>query len=236
MKKKYKHLFFDLDHTLWDFDKNAEETLHELYGVYKLKELGVNSVDEFISVYTEHNHRLWRDYHNGIISKEQLRASRFKITFEHFSVEESKIPHQFEIDYVNICPTKTNLFEGTHEVLSELKKKYQLHIITNGFLESQTMKMERTNINQYFDQIFVSEVIGLYKPDIALFNHALTVVNSTASEAIMIGDSLEADILGARSAGIDQVFFNPLKTEHDHSVSYEISHLTELIGILNYEH
>jgi putative hydrolase of the HAD superfamily len=235
MNTKYKHLFFDLDHTLWDFDKNAEETLKELYLTYNLFDLGIKSVDDFISVYTEHNHRLWRDYHNGIISKEELRASRFKVTFEHFDVEATKIPHQFEIDYVNICPTKTNLFEGAHEVLSVLKEKYQLHIITNGFLESQTMKMERTNINQYFKHIFVSEVIGLYKPDVALFNHALNVVNANAKEVIMIGDSLEADILGARNAGIDQIYFNPNKEPHEHDLNHEISHLSELIGILNYE-
>ncbi len=232
MNTKYKHLFFDLDHTLWDFDKNAEETLHELYGSYNLKNLGIHSVDEFISIYTEHNHRLWRDYHNGIISKEELRASRFKITFEHFNVEESKIPHQFEVDYVTICPTKTNLFEGAHEVLALLQENYELHIITNGFLESQTMKMERTNINKYFKHIFVSEVIGLYKPDIALFNHALEIAKTNASSSLMIGDSLEADILGARNAGIDQVFFNPYNAEHDHDVTYEISKLTELLTIV----
>lgn len=228
----YSHIFFDLDHTLWDFDKNAEETLHELYSSYQLKDLGIYSVDDFISVYTEHNHRLWRDYHNGIISKEQLRASRFKITFEHFGLEESKIPHQFEVDYVTICPTKTNLFEGTHDVLSALKDKYQLHIITNGFLESQTMKMERTNINQYFKHIFVSEVIGLYKPDVALFKHALEVVDGEAGSSLMVGDSLEADVLGAKNAGIDQVYFNPLKAAHSYSVTHEISHLSELLTIL----
>lgn len=228
----YSHIFFDLDHTLWDFDKNAEETLHELYSSYQLKDLGIHSVDDFISVYTEHNHRLWRDYHNGLISKEQLRASRFKITFEHFGLEESKIPHQFEVDYVTICPTKTNLFEGTHDVLSALKERYQLHIITNGFLESQTMKMERTNINQYFKHIFVSEVIGLYKPDVALFKHALEVVEGKAGSSLMVGDSLEADVLGAKNAGIDQVYFNPLKSAHPYVVTHEISHLSELLTIL----
>ncbi len=232
MEKKYKHLFFDLDHTLWDFDKNAEETLIELYEAYKLYSLGINSVDEFISVYTEYNHQLWRDYHNGIITKEDLRASRFKVTFEHFGVNELNIPNQFEIDYVNICPTKTNLFDSTHEVLSVLKGHYQLHIITNGFLESQTMKMERTNIRQYFQEIFISEVIGLYKPDKALFNHALEVVNANAMEVLMIGDSLEADVLGAKNAGIDQVYFNPFSHTHDHELTHEICHLKELLTIL----
>ncbi len=228
----YKHLFFDLDHTLWDFDANARETLLELYDTYNLPELGIDSAEHFIQIYTEHNHRLWRDYHNGIISKEELRSSRFRLTFEHYNIPEDLIPHQFEDDYVKICPTKTNLFEGAHEILTLLKGKFNLHIITNGFLESQEMKMSRTNIRQYFDEIFVSEVIGLYKPDIALFNHALAVAGTTPNEALMIGDSLEADILGAKNAGIDQVYFNPYNIKHNHDITYEIKHLTQLQHIL----
>ena len=228
----YKHLFFDLDHTLWDFDANARETLLELYDTYRLTELGIDSPEKFIEVYTDHNHRLWRDYHNGLISKEQLRSSRFRLTFEHFELPEHLIPHQFEDDYVSICPTKTNLFEGTHEVLSALKTNYKLHIITNGFLESQEMKMSRTNLKQYFDQVFISEVIGLYKPDIALFNHALEAVGAESHQVLMIGDSLEADILGAKNAGIDQVYFNPLSDPHNYEITYEINKLHELLALL----
>jgi putative hydrolase of the HAD superfamily len=228
----YKHLFFDLDHTLWDFDANARETLLELYDTYQLSELGIESAEKFIEVYTDHNHRLWRDYHNGLISKEQLRSSRFRLTFEHFELPEHLIPRQFEDDYVSICPTKTNLFEGTHEVLSILKNDYKLHIITNGFLESQEMKMSRTNLKQYFEEVFISEVIGLYKPDIALFNHALVAVGAESHEVLMIGDSLEADILGAKNAGIDQVYFNPLSDPHNYEVTYEINKLHELLAFL----
>lgn len=232
MSLSYKHLFFDLDHTLWDFDANSRETLLELYDTYALKSKGIASSEEFIEVYIEYNHQLWRDYHNGIISKEKLRASRFKYTFEHFKLDEANIPHQFEIDYVNICPTKTNLFPGTHEVLTTLKNNYELHIITNGFLESQEMKMKRTGLDQYFKEIFVSEVIGLYKPDVQIFQHAMRVAETHAAESLMIGDSLEADILGARNAGIDQVFFNPYDQSHDHEVTYEIKDLRELLNIL----
>jgi putative hydrolase of the HAD superfamily len=204
----------------------------ELYDTYQLSELGIESAEQFIDVYTEHNHRLWRDYHNGLISKEQLRSSRFRLTFEHFELPEHLIPRQFEDDYVSICPTKTNLFEGTHEVLSILKNDYKLHIITNGFLESQEMKMSRTNLKQYFEEVFISEVIGLYKPDIALFNHALVAVGAESHEVLMIGDSLEADILGAKNAGIDQVYFNPLSDPHNYEVTYEINKLHELLAFL----
>lgn len=232
MPSTYKHLFFDLDHTLWDFDANSRETLLELYDTYELAQRGVPSSDEFISVYIEYNHQLWRDYHNGVISKEKLRASRFKYTFEHFNLDEANIPHQFEVDYVNVCPTKTNLFPGTHEVLTALKDRYELHIITNGFLESQEMKMKRTGLDQYFKEVFVSEVIGLYKPDVQIFQHAMRVADTNAKESLMIGDSLEADILGARNAGIDQVYFNPYDQTHEYEVTYEIKDLRELLNIL----
>ncbi len=228
----YQHIFFDLDHTLWDFDSNARETLLELFEKYELSKFDLFSSDEFIDVYTINNHALWKEYHLGKISKEQLRETRFKKTFHHFGLDDAKIPIAFEDDYVNICPTKTNLFPGTHDVLSKLANKYVLHIITNGFYESSELKLTKTSLKPYFHSIFVSEVIGLYKPDIALFNHALEVVSCNPENAIMIGDSLEADILGARNAGIDQVFFNPNKLEHMEDVTFEINHLTELLNIL----
>ena len=231
-KTMYKHLFFDLDHTLWDFDLNAKETLLELYDTYNLVEKGISNPLDFIDIYTEYNHRLWKDYHNGVITKERLRASRFKMTFEHFGLNEEDIPHQFEIDYVAICPTKTNLFPGTHKVLTELKQKYDLHIITNGFLESSELKIGKTGIDAYFKNVFVSEVIGVNKPDVSLFNHALEVANASAKESIMIGDSIEADIIGARNAGMDQVFFNPKNIVHEENVTFEIIHLEELLNIL----
>jgi putative hydrolase of the HAD superfamily len=117
-------------------------------------------------------------------------------------------------------------------VISILKNDYKLHIITNGFLESQEMKMSRTNLKQYFEEVFISEVIGLYKPDIALFNHALVAVGAESHEVLMIGDSLEADILGAKNAGIDQVYFNPLSDPHNYEVTYEINKLHELLAFL----
>lgn len=229
---KYKHLFFDLDHTLWDFDSNARETLLELFDRYELKKLGIPEAESFIAKYTEFNHQLWRDYHLSLITKEELRATRFSKTFRFFQIEENLIPHQFEIDYVEICPTKTNLFPHAHEVLSTLKDRYQLHIITNGFKESSELKVQGSNIDQYFENMFVSEVIGLYKPDPALFHYALNAVDANPQEVIMIGDSLEADIIGARQAGIDQIYFNPHAAAHDENVTHEISSLKDLLLLL----
>jgi putative hydrolase of the HAD superfamily len=154
---KYQDIFFDLDHTLWDFDKNAEETLHELYHSYQLKSLGLNSATVFIETYTQNNHQLWADYHVGKISKEKLRETRFKKTFLDLGLSPDLVPQQFEDDYVNICPTKTNLFPHTHETLSYLQSKYELHLISNGFKESTEYKVKNTLLTPYFKNVFISD-------------------------------------------------------------------------------
>ncbi len=230
--KAYKHLLFDLDHTLWDFDTNARETLNDLYHKHDINALGVPEVDDFINVYTEINHQLWRDYHNQVITKDTLRLERFKQTFQHFGVAESYIPPSFYDEYVSDCSNKTNLFAHTHEVLSALKTKFVLHIVTNGFKESSLTKINNTGIAKYFSEVFISEEIGLYKPDIALFNHILTTINATSAECIMIGDSLEADIMGAKNAGIDQVFFNTRNEKAEFEITHEINSLDKLLEVL----
>ncbi len=229
---KYKHLFFDLDHTIWDFDRNAEETLHELYHTYRLKNLGIHSPDEFIETYTQNNHQLWADYHLGKISKEELRETRFSKTFLDMGLHPDLIPHQFEDDYVRICPTKTNLFPEAHETLAYLQDKYILHIISNGFKESTEMKIELTDLAKYFGNIFISEVIGFNKPDAAIFQHALGQAEAEIHQSLMIGDSLEADVRGALSFGMDAIYFNPDKKEKPEDIPQQIHHLSELKQLL----
>src|SRR5271156_836835 len=138
--KKYKHIFFDLDHTIWDFDKNAEETLHELYAIHRLNDIGLQSADIFIETYTRNNHKLWAQYHVGAITKDYLREARFRTTFLELGVEPDLVPVGFEDEYVKLCPTKTNLFPYAHEVLTYLRSKYILHLISNGFKESTEIK------------------------------------------------------------------------------------------------
>lgn len=228
----YKHLFFDLDHTIWDFDKNAEETLHELYHSYKLEKIGIHSADRFIEVYTRNNHQLWAEYHIGRISKEDLRKTRFSKTFTELGVSPDLIPDHFENDYVTICPTKTNLFPRAHETLSYLHGKYALHIISNGFRESTEMKISNTGLARYFDKVFISEIIGVNKPDRAIFEYALNTTKATASESLMIGDSVEADIRGAQNFGIKAIYFNPERKEKPEDIDHEITNLGELMSIL----
>ncbi len=232
MPTKYQHIFFDLDHTIWDFDKNAEETLQELYLVYDLPGLGLHSADLFIETYTRNNHQLWADYHTGKINKQTLREMRFKKTFLDLGLSPEVIPVQFEDDYVAICPTKTNLFDGAHETLQYLHGKYTMHLITNGFKESQDLKIKGAGIGKYFDQIIVSEDVGVNKPDPAIFQHALNVAGAEKESSIMIGDSLEADVMGALNFGMDAIYFNPAGLPKPEHVPVQISHLNELTLLL----
>jgi putative hydrolase of the HAD superfamily len=229
---KYKHIFFDLDHTIWDFDKNAEETLHELYGAYRLKELGLHSADLFIETYTRNNHQLWAEYHVGKITKTELREARFKKTFLDLGLHPDVIPVGFEDDYVKLCPTKINLFPHAHETLQYLRTKYTLHLISNGFRESQDIKISGTNLGSYFQHIIISEEVGANKPDKAIFEHALNLAGTTKSESLMIGDSLEADVRGALDFGMDAIYFNPAGLEKPVDVPVQINQLKELILIL----
>ncbi len=226
-----KHIFFDLDHTIWDFDRNAEETLQELYYTYNLQSLGLDSFSDFVNIYTENNQLLWADYHLGKITKDFLRAERFSKTFIQLGVHPDAVPQQFEDDYVRISPTKTNLFEGAKEVLAYLQEKYTLHIISNGFKETTLTKMSLSDLNIYFNNVIISEDVGVNKPSPVIFEYALDRAKALKEDSIMIGDSLEADIYGAMHFGMDAIFFNPLKKEKPQDVKQEITHLKDLLHL-----
>jgi len=230
--KQYKHIFFDLDHTIWDFDRNAEETLHELYEIYRLDEIGLPSAALFIETYTRNNHQLWAEYHTGKITKTELRETRFKRTFIELGVHPDVLPVAFEDDYVKLCPTKTNLFPHAHETLQYLHHKYILHLISNGFKEASTLKIGNTGIGRYFDQVIISEVVGINKPDKAIFEHALNVAGAQKHESIMIGDSLEADVYGALNFGMDAIYFNPFNAPKPDDVPVQVNGLWELMDML----
>jgi len=224
-----KHIFFDLDHTIWDFDRNAQETLLELYEVHQLKSLGLSCANEFIERYTHNNHQLWTQYHLGQISKETLRAERFRKTFLELGISPDLVPHQFEDDYVSRSPTKTNLFDGAETVLAYLQQKYTLHIISNGFKETTLTKMKVCNLNCYFTNVIISEDVGVNKPNPTIFKYALDKAEAKIEESIMIGDSLEADIRGAQDFGMTAIFFNPLNIPQPADVKWQINHLKELL-------
>jgi putative hydrolase of the HAD superfamily len=229
---KYHHIFFDLDHTIWDFDKNAEEALHELYVIHRIKDIGLNSAEVFIETYTRNNHRLWAEYHTGKITKDMLRETRFKQTFLDLGVHPDLIPEGFEDAYVKLCPTKTNLFPHAHETLQYLQTRYTLHLISNGFKESQDVKISNTGIGKYFKHVIISEIVGFNKPDKAIFEYALNLAEAAKSKSLMIGDSIEADIRGAMDFGMDAIYFNPFNLPVPNDIPVQVTHLKELTLLL----
>ncbi|MDO7849601.1 YjjG family noncanonical pyrimidine nucleotidase [Hymenobacter sp. M29] len=225
---KYRHLFFDLDHTLWDFEKNANETLHTLYERHDFARFGTFSVEQFVRVYSDVNHALWRMYQSGKIQQRQLRDVRFARTLAKLGVAEAETPPNISAEFTDILPLKSAVFPYTHEVLDYLKPKYRMHLITNGFNDVQEIKLASSNLTHYFESVITSEHSGHLKPDPRMFQHALAHTGATAAESLMIGDNLECDVLGAYNAGIDQVYFNPEKRRHFAQTTHEISCLSEL--------
>jgi putative hydrolase of the HAD superfamily len=230
--KKYFHIFFDLDNTLWDFDRNSAEVLEELFHKYKLTELGVTSFELFFNKYRLRNEMLWEQYRLGKIDKITLRDTRFSLTFWDLGLDSELAPPQLSEEYIKISPTKNYLFPHAHEVLEYLYAKYTLHIITNGFEEAQHIKLKSADLTKYFSNIIISEHTGFRKPDIRIFQYSAESANTTPDKCLMVGDGLIVDILGAQEAGWDAVYFNPLKTPHSEKPTYEISSLDSLILIL----
>lgn len=229
---KYRHLFFDLDHTLWDFETNADETLRHLFEEHDLGRHGI-SVEKFIQVYSDINHGLWRLYQGGKINQQQLRATRFPRTFLQLGLREEDSPAGISEQFTDILPQKKAVFPYTYEVLDYLRDKgYRLHLITNGFRDIQYIKLDASRLTEYFEEIVTSECCGHLKPDTRIFEHALERTGATAPESLMIGDNLECDVLGAYNAGLDQVYFNPAQRRHFNQITYEISCLSELKEIL----
>lgn len=230
--KTYQHIFFDLDHTLWDYDRNVSESLSELYQIYELKNLGISTFEQFFASFHHVNFQLWDWYNVGKIDKENLRKERFPRIFAHAGVANLVIPASFEEDFMSRTSSKPHVFPNSKEILTYLKKKYKLHVITNGFNESQAKKMSSSGLDIFFDLVVTSETTGHKKPDPRIFFHTMDQLNTQAEHCLMIGDNPASDILGAQRAEIDQVFFNPEGKEIDLKPTYTISHLKELEALL----
>lgn len=228
---KKKDIFFDLDHTLWDFEKNAAETLTELFDTYRFSVFGFGSAEHFIETYNRNNHRLWAQYHRGEISKSELREARFADTFRELGVDPIHFPMAFEADYLRLCPQKTHLFPNVHETLGYLQERYALHLISNGFGDAAETKVTRCNLKKYFSTIVISEVVGVHKPHPEIFHYAVSNAKTAILHSVMIGDSIEADIRGAQNIGMDAICFNPQGAEMPKDVKQSIGALHELVGL-----
>lgn len=231
MSKKYKHLLFDLDHTLWDFHTNSLNTLRELFDEFELFNY-FPDFDTFHSVYEENNLKLWAEYRYGRISKNDLNFNRFSYPLTKVGIDDPAVALKFADAYVTQSPLKKELMPGAIDILEYLKPKYSMHIITNGFLEVQNKKLEISGLNAYFDKIFISELIGVQKPDSRFFEHVIKTLNTYKVNCIVIGDSYEADILGAKKSGLDHIFYNANKLKHENSVMHEVYSLEAIRNIL----
>ena len=225
--KDIKHVFFDLDHTLWDFDKNSALTFDKIFEVH---EMNIDR-DVFLSKYEPINLEYWKLYREEKIDKTNLRYKRLKDTFDAIEIEVSDDTiNQLSEDYITYLTTFNHLFEGTFEILDHLKKQYQLHIITNGFDEAQQKKMDHSNISKYFETITNSEIAGVKKPNPIIFNYALDKAQAKPYESIMIGDNIEADVLGALDVGLDAILFN----YHNHIAEPHIKQVKSLLDLKMY--
>jgi putative hydrolase of the HAD superfamily len=229
---KYKHLFFDLDHTLWDFDANARHTLEELYHALQLRTLGILDFDLFYTTYLSHNEKLWEKYRNGIIKVDELRWKRMWYTLIDFKIGDEKLAKDMGLRFLDLLPTRNILFPHAIECLDYLTNKgYSLHLITNGFEETQHSKLKHAGIASYFIEVITSECSNSIKPKKEIFEYAFMKTNAQPQESIMIGDSIEVDIQGAMNAGMDQVFVNHSCINCTIQPTYMVHSLKELEGI-----
>lgn len=230
--KQYKHVFFDLDRTLWDFDASAEVAFERIYEKYDLKSLGIPSAHEFHEVYHPLNEQLWVLYRSDQITKDELNRIRFLKPLEHYGIHDVDLADHLSEDYVYWSPRIVRLVPGTMELLDYLKPKYHLHLITNGFQEVQHTKLSGSGLEPYFETLTVSEEVGVKKPNPEIFRYALKKAGANAEESLVIGDEMAVDIDGARAAGIDQILFNPSGEVVEGERTFEVKSLLEIMGIL----
>ncbi len=229
---KYRHLFFDLDHTLWDFEANSRQTLAELYTRLDLDARGIHDFDAFHRNYLQHNEKLWERYRNGYIKVDELRWKRMWLTLLDFKIADETLAREMGVQFLDLLPTRKILFPYTKEILAYLaNKNYQLHLITNGFEKTQHSKLQNSALTHFFKEVITSEGSNSLKPHKEIFEYALAKTKASLQESIMIGDSIEVDIQGAINAGMDQVFVNHLNIQPSIKPTYTVYSLKELENI-----
>lgn len=229
---KYRHLFFDLDHTLWDFDANSRDALEDIYHSLSLADAGVDDFDLFHKLYLGHNERLWDRYRKGQMKVDELRWKRMSMTLLDFKNGDEELARKMGIEFLEVLPTKKTLFPDTVEVLDYLKAKtYRLHLITNGFEKTQHHKLRTSGLDGYFEEVITSEGSNSIKPNVEIFDYAILKTGAIKKESIMIGDTPDVDITGARDAGIDQVYVNHTGNKEPVDATYTVYSLKELMEI-----
>ena len=229
--KEINNIFFDLDHTLWDFDKNSDLTF---YKILEKNEINID-VAKFLKNYHPINRKYWEMYRENRVSKADLRFYRLYDTFNklNYKINDDLI-HQLAIDYIEHLSDSNHLIPDTLIVLNSLKSKYKMHIITNGFKEVQKRKLQKSDLIQYFETVTISEDVGVKKPHKLIFDQALKAANANIENSVMIGDNFNADILGALGAGMKAIYYDFHKTNHEERENVTIvKNLKEIIKILD---
>ena len=229
--KEVNNIFFDLDHTLWDFDKNSDLTF---FKILKKNKLNIN-VSNFLNCYHPINRKYWELYRENKVSKADLRYYRLSDTFKKLNYDiNDDLINRLAIDYIEHLSDFNHLIPDTLIVLNSLKSNYRMHIITNGFKEVQKRKLQKSKLIKYFDSVTISEDVGVKKPHKLIFDHALTAANANVENSVMIGDNFNADILGALGVGMKAIYYDFHKTnEQERENLIIIKNLKELIKILN---
>jgi putative hydrolase of the HAD superfamily len=226
---KYRHLFFDLDHTLWDFEANAYATLVTLHEELRLAERGVDDFGLFYRNYLVHNERLWEQYRKGLIRQDELRVKRMRLALLDFKIADEALSEQMNVRFLDLLPARNLLFPYTIEILQYLQEKgYELHLITNGFEAVQHSKLRHSGLDVFFREVITSESSNSIKPNKEIFEYAFMKAAADPAKSIMIGDTIDVDIQGAMNAGIDQVFVNYHGLESPIKPTYTVSSLKEL--------
>lgn len=211
--QRYKNLFIDLDDTLYDFSGASRESFMETYELLQYDRF-FDSFEHYLSLYEPYNLELWRIYGEGKITKAELNKRRYSHPLEAVGIYDQELADTFCCEALSRIPTKDKLVEGAVELLEYLRPKYNMYILSNGFQELQSYKMRTAGIDKYFDDIILSEEIGVNKPNPRLFEYALQKSGAMLEESIMIGDMFETDIAGAANIGMEQIYFNPKKKEN----------------------
>ena len=230
---KYQHIFFDLDNTLWDFDRSSILAFDKIYEIFNLINYGIPSAKDFHTTYFDHNNRLWDLYRKGEIDKDFLKIERFRLPLKDYGIVDEKLSIDLGESYTDYAARLVALVPNTMEVLNHLKEKnYKIHLITNGFLEVQSIKMQASGLDKMIDSSFISEVVGFKKPDHRIFFHAMNEVGGNIENSVMIGDDLSVDIIPAKEIGMKHIYFNRKKISHNEKLDYEIYDLIEICDII----
>ena len=230
---RYRHIFFDLDHTLWDFDTNSKNTMKEVFMHFQLDEKIGSNFNDFFEKYSVHNKQLWERYQKGFISTEELKWKRMWRTLLDFKVADEQLSKEMSALFLDILPSQQGMFPYAKEILHYLsEKQYKLHLITNGFEKTQRSKIKNSGIDHFFTHVITSESSMSMKPEKEIFEYAVNRAGTNFDSSVMIGDNLDADIAGAMNAGMDAIFVNHIQETPKIIPTFTIHHLQELEQIL----